>query len=172
MNHVHQEQGKRVVQEKELSLGALVGKCRPSSWNGPFSYCMHREKRQMINMAELQKYINILSKILDFVLNKGINPGINGECSQVRGDHEKSPPDEHHYLYGSGGSSGKESTCQCRRRKGHGFNPWVGKIPWRNGIPLQYSCLENSMDRGAWWAAVLGVTKSRTWLSMHAETFF
>ena len=129
MNHVHQEQGKRVVQEKELSLGALVGKCRPSSWNGPFSYCMHREKRQMINMAELQKYINILSKILDFVLNKGINTGINGECSQVRGDHEKSPPDEHHYLYGSGGSSGKESTCQCRRRKGHGFNPWVGKIP-------------------------------------------
>ena len=31
-----------------------------------------------------------------------------------------------------------------------------------NGTPLQYSCLENSMDRGAWWAAVHGVTKSRT----------
>ena len=29
------------------------------------------------------------------------------------------------------------------------FDPWVGE---RNGYPLQYSCLENSMDRGAWWA--------------------
>ena len=34
-----------------------------------------------------------------------------------------------------------------------------------NGNPLQYSCLENSMDRGAWWAAVHGVAKSRTRLS-------
>ena len=34
-----------------------------------------------------------------------------------------------------------------------------------NGTPLQYSCLENSMDGGAWWAAVHGVARSRTWLS-------
>ena len=34
-----------------------------------------------------------------------------------------------------------------------------------NGNPLQYSCLENSMDGGAWWATVRGVAKSRTWLS-------
>ena len=34
-----------------------------------------------------------------------------------------------------------------------------------NGTPLQYSCLENPMDRGAWWAAVHGVAKSWTWLS-------
>ena len=34
-----------------------------------------------------------------------------------------------------------------------------------NGNPLQYSCLENPMDRGAWWAAVHGVAKSRTRLS-------
>ena len=31
-----------------------------------------------------------------------------------------------------------------------------------NGTPLQYSCLENPMDGGAWWAAVHGVTESRT----------
>ena len=36
-----------------------------------------------------------------------------------------------------------------------------------NGNPLQYSCLENSMDRGAWWATVHGVTKSQTQLSSH-----
>ena len=30
-----------------------------------------------------------------------------------------------------GGASGKEPTCQCRRHKRHGFDPWVGKIPWR-----------------------------------------
>jgi len=40
-----------------------------------------------------------------------------------------------------------------------------------NGTPLQYSCLENTMDRGAWWAAVHGVTRSRTWLSDFTFTF-
>ena len=39
-----------------------------------------------------------------------------------------------------------------------------------NGNPLQYSCLENSMDRGAWWAIVHGVEKSWTPLSTHART--
>ena len=37
-----------------------------------------------------------------------------------------------------------------------------------HGNPLQYSCLENAMDRGAWWATVHGVTKSQTQLSTHA----
>ena len=40
-----------------------------------------------------------------------------------------------------------------------------------NGNQLQYSCLENPMDGGAWWAAVHGVTKSRTWLSNFTFTF-
>ena len=47
--------------------------------------------------------------------------------------------------------SGKEPACQCRRHKRQGFDPWVRKIPWRRPCnPLQYSCLENPMDRGAW----------------------
>ena len=51
----------------------------------------------------------------------------------------------------------KESTCQCRRLR---FNSKVRKIPWRrNGKPLQYSYLENPMDREAWRAIVHGVTK-------------
>ena len=40
-----------------------------------------------------------------------------------------------------------------------------------NGTPLQYSCLENPVDGGAWWAAVHGVTKSRTRLSDFTFTF-
>ena len=40
-----------------------------------------------------------------------------------------------------------------------------------NGNPLQYSCLENPMDGGAWWAAVHGVAKSRTCLSDFTFTF-
>ena len=40
-----------------------------------------------------------------------------------------------------------------------------------NGTPLQYSCLENPMDRGAWWAAVHGVARSRTQLSDFTFTF-
>ena len=42
----------------------------------------------------------------------------------------------------------------------HGFDPWVGKIPWRRKChPLQESCLGNPMDRGAWWTVVHEVTK-------------
>ena len=47
-----------------------------------------------------------------------------------------------------------------------GLIPGSGRSPGEgNGNPLQYSCLENPMDWGAWWAAVHGVTKSRTRLS-------
>ena len=41
-----------------------------------------------------------------------------------------------------------------------------------NGNPLKYSCLENTMDRGAWWAIVHGVTKSQTWLSTRTHINF
>ena len=40
-----------------------------------------------------------------------------------------------------------------------------------DGPPLQYSCLENPMDGGAWWAAVHGVTKNQTWLSDFTFTY-
>ena len=44
-----------------------------------------------------------------------------------------------------------------------GLIPGLGKSPGeRNSNPLQYSCLENSVDRGAWWATVHGVVKSQT----------
>ena len=60
----------------------------------------------------------------------------------------------------SGWCSGKESACQYRRLR---LDPWVGKIPGgEKGNPLQYSCLENPMERGAWQTAVHGVTKSQT----------
>ena len=43
---------------------------------------------------------------------------------------------------------------------------WFGNIPWRKECyPLQYSCLENPMDREAWWAIDHGVAKSQTQLS-------
>ena len=57
-------------------------------------------------------------------------------------------------------ASGKEPACQCRRRKRCGFNPWVREILWRHGNLLQYSCLENPLDRGAWLATVHGVAES------------
>ena len=59
-----------------------------------------------------------------------------------------------------GGSGGKESACNV----GHlGLIPRLGRSPEvGNGYPLQYSCLENSMDRGAWQAIVHGVERSQT----------
>jgi len=49
-------------------------------------------------------------------------------------------------------------------QKRGGFNPGIGKIPWRRAWQLQYSCLENPMDREAWWATVHRVIK-RTQMS-------
>ena len=59
-----------------------------------------------------------------------------------------------------GGSDSKESTCNVGDL---GSIPGLGRSPGGgHGNPLQYSCLENSMDRVAWWATVHGVTKSPT----------
>ena len=70
-----------------------------------------------------------------------------------------------------GGTSGKEPTCQCRRHKrcwvqSMGWeDPRVGKIPWRRACnPLQYSCLDNPLERGAYQSTVQRVAKSWTWL--------
>ena len=52
-----------------------------------------------------------------------------------------------------------------------GSIPGLGRAPGEgNGNPLQYSCLENPMDRGAWWATVHGVAKSRTRLKQLSTT--
>ena len=60
----------------------------------------------------------------------------------------------------SGGSDGKESTCNVGDP---GSIPGSGRSPGEeNGNPLQYSCMKNPMDRGAWWATVHGVAKNRT----------
>ena len=62
-----------------------------------------------------------------------------------------------------GGSDGNESACNAGDL---GSIPGLGRSPGEgNGNPLQYSSLENSMDRGAWQATVHGVTKSGTQLS-------
>ena len=45
------------------------------------------------------------------------------------------------------------------------WETWVRSPGEGNGNPLQYSCLKNPMDRGAWWATVDGITKSQTRLS-------
>ena len=56
--------------------------------------------------------------------------------------------------------SGKEFAYNTRDT---GLIPGSGKIPWRRKWhPLQYSCLENPMHRGAWWATVYGVAESQT----------
>ena len=57
-----------------------------------------------------------------------------------------------------GGSDGKESSCSAGDRNSI---PGSGRYPREgNGNPFRYSCLENPMDRGAWWATVHGVAKS------------
>ena len=65
------------------------------------------------------------------------------------------------YMGFPGASSHKEPACQCRRLRDVSSTPELGRYPGGGqGKPLQYSCLENPMDRGAWWATVHRVAES------------
>ena len=72
----------------------------------------------------------------------------------------------HSWVYGS---DSKESACNARdlvSTPGSGRSPGEG-----NGNPLQYSCLENFMDRGAWWVTFHGIAKSQTGLNDYTFPF-
>ena len=74
-----------------------------------------------------------------------------------------------------GSASGKEPAHQGRRRRRCGFGPGSGRSPGgRNDNLFQYSCVENPMNRGTWWATVHGVPKNWAWLSgwecMHTQS--
>ena len=69
-----------------------------------------------------------------------------------------------------GGSEDKVSACNFAEDPGS--IPGLGRSPGEgNGNPLQYSCLENPMDGGAWWATAHGVAKSWTRLSDFTKRF-
>ena len=73
----------------------------------------------------------------------------------------------HHWGF-LGGSDGKASACSTGDLDSI---PGLGRSPGEgNGNPLLYSCLEYSMDGGAWWAIVYGVAKSRTQLNTHTQS--
>ena len=64
------------------------------------------------------------------------------------------------YIWLPGGSDSKEFACNAGDPDSI---PGLGKSPGkRNGYPLQYSCLENPLDREDWWATVHGVIKNQT----------
>ena len=80
-------------------------------------------------------------------------------------------------LFGhKGGASGKEPAANEGHVRDSGLIPGLGRSSGGgHGNPLQYSCLENPMDRGAWRATVHRVAKSLTWLkwlSTHAQSYF
>ena len=74
-------------------------------------------------------------------------------------------------IQNTGITSGKEPACQRRRHERRGLIPELRRLPGGgHGTPLQYSCLENPMDRGAWRAKAHWATKSWTRLSDWAHS--
>ena len=64
-----------------------------------------------------------------------------------------------------------EGKASAHKAGNLGLIPGSGRSPGEgNGNPLQYSCLENAMDRGAWWTTVNGITKSPTQLGNVTST--
>ena len=84
----------------------------------------------------------------------------NGVVSNITHSKTLAPSQiETLYLFSTfpGGSGGKESACNAGDQ---GLIPGSRRSPGEgNGYPLQYSCLENSMDRGAWWTTVHEVAR-------------
>ena len=67
------------------------------------------------------------------------------------------------FLYKASGASGKEPAANAGNTRDSSSTPGWGKAPRvENGNPLQYSCLERSMNRRAWWATVHGVANQVT----------
>ena len=100
--------------------------------------------------------------------------GIHLQCRRLRFDswvgkipwrRDRLPPPV--FLGFPGGSDSEESACNAGDL---GSTPGLGRPPGGVHVnPLQYSCLENPVDRGAWWATVHGVAKSRTRLGDQAR---
>ena len=123
----------------------------------------------MYRALQLKKNVFLSLFQVQFLLNKHCHLESHGAPSRKTTQKRKN---RERYLDGCGCTldnreatcrASKESTCQCRIHKRHGFNPWVGKIPWSpgvgNGNPTPYSWLKNPMDGGAWRATVHEVTK-------------
>ena len=91
---------------------------------------------------------------------------MRAEKSRITGSFIGLPTNSTTPLYREGfpgGSDGKEPACSAEDLSSV---PGLGRSPGEgNGNPLQYSCLENPRERGAWWAAVHWVTKSWTGFS-------
>ena len=88
---------------------------------------------------------------------EGVGDGADSDFKQW--DKERA----HHGLTASGasGSRSKESACRCRRHKRCRFDPGSGRSSREgNGNSVQYSCLENSIDRGNWQATVMGLQRA------------
>ena len=109
-------------------------------------------------------FINCL-KAFPVILGSPFDPSCSFWGSRGRLDLKKTKTKtkKHIIMDHPGNSEGKESACNvgdmCSVSRS-GRSPGEG-----NGYPLQHSCLENSMDRGAWWATVYGVTEGQTRLS-------
>ena len=126
--------------------------------------------------VNLRKLREIVQKTLACCSLRGLT-GRKARDPQVAGGNKLQVADVFSLLYTKlkepgfpGGSEVKASACNAGDV---GSIPGLGRSPGKeNGNPLQYSCLENPVDRGAWWATVHGVTKGRTRLSDFTFTFF
>ena len=122
----------------------------------PGSACIHRTCKLITLILSI--YIQNTKLKLDIFFKRK-----KDEREGSKGKHQRVPHFLHQQKWDQGfpgGSDGKESACNAGDL---GSIPGLGRSPGEgNGNPLQYSCLESPMDRGAWRAAVHGVTKSQT----------
>ena len=133
--------------------GVTVPKCLPGSFPGLFPNVFCRRGPRGLFLLPHFSVASGFSSLgyqcfrISSALSAGchcLGPGFNDTVGFPGGSVVKNPP----------ASAGEDSILESGRSPGGG-----------NGNPFQYSCLGNSMDRGAWWATVHGVTKESTGLN-------
>ena len=129
-----------------------------------------QERHRQLRSLELALLVNLwkgvyLSELCFFHRPNGNNNSVINETMLENAWHNAQTSGFHLSVYQNnlgfpGGSVVKNLPADQKIRRRRGFNPWAGKLPWRrNGNTLQYSCLENPMDKAAWWAIVHGIPK-------------
>ena len=105
------------LHERQGSAPPMVHHIMPSTHvHVPPPFSGHRPKSWLLQMEQYFTIVGVAEEEIKTIIKKSSN---------------KQSPGQDGYMGFPGSTSGKESACQCKRYKRHGFDPWVMKIPWR-----------------------------------------
>ena len=140
-----------IVEETGIKNILMEKKCNKAKWLSEEALQIAVKRREGKSIGEKERYTHLNAEF-QRIARRDEKAFLSDQCKEVEENNRMGKT--------------RDLFKKIRDTKGT-FHANMGTIKDRNcmdGNPLQYSCLEDPRDRGAWWAAVYGVTKSRTQL--------